>query len=690
MPTSSRKRALVAAAVIAVLAIVVVWWRHGRGADHGAGADGASGSDLAAAGTGGDDTPGGPVRPIHTGITGDDDPTIIAAGAPAVVEGVVRDAATKAPIPNADVAFWSKRGELTTESGADGHYKLDVTTGAWSARAATGDDGLSVALLVRVDAPHVVVDLDVQKLAHLHGVVRDAVTHAPVSGAVVSVEPAEKAVREALDATAGLAVQSGGDGSYKLSVPPGEVRLMATAPGKLGHRALPAVAPGADAVADLELRSNVSIDGHVVDGKGAGVAGAKVTVFLAIADIDLNHNRTITTGADGRFEAHGLEPGTLTLVAKTDDGGATEPKLMDISGGDLHDLVLTMSPAVAIRGHVKYSDGRAAPGAVVKVRRSGLAGLFAEAASDKDGRFELKGPSSSTYDLTASTENGTARLLGAAPDTDIELVIRIPGGIRGKVHTKTAPVADYTVAIDQMTLAGNERGQNPPPPQRYTPADGTFEWPHLDPGTYELTVRGGGAVAHVHGVAVPERDWATLDVLLDAAVGLSGRVHAGDKPIASARVDAGCTGASAITGADGDFAFPDAPAGDCAITISADGFATAQRRAHAGTPLDVDLAAAAKGKTDLTGIGVALEPWKGAAHVIGVLAPSAQQLQPGDVIEQVDGVDAASLGFAGMIASIRGDAGTHVKLKVKRGATEVELDLVRARFTYDGKAPGVA
>jgi hypothetical protein len=486
-------------------------------------------------------------------------------------------------------------------------------------------------------------------------------------------------------------VQSGGDGSYRLAVPPGEVRLLATAQGRLGHRAVPAVAPGADAVADLELHNNVSIAGHVVDGKGAAVAGATVTVFLAIYDVDLNHKRTVTTGADGRFEARDLEPGTLTIDAHTADGGATEPRMLDLSAiGDQHDLVLTLSSAVAIRGHVKFSDGRAAPGAVVKLRRTGVAGVVAETQTDKDGLFEARGPGGSKYEISAQNEYGTARVYDVAADGDIELVIRVPGGIRGTVHTKSGPVADFTVAIDQMTLAGNERGQTPPPAQRYTPADGKFEWAHLDPGTYELTVRGGGGVAHVHAVAVPERDWANVDVVLDAAVGLSGVVHNGDKPVASARVDAACTGASAITGADGSFAFPDAPAGDCAITISADGFASAQRSAHAGTPLDVDLAGAAKGKTDLTGIGVRLEPWKGAAHVVGVIAPSAQQLQPGDVIEQVDGVDVASLGFAGLIASIRGDAGTHVKLKVRRGANEVVLDLVRARFTYDGTAPGVA
>jgi len=511
-----RKRTALLGGVIAIVAIaIVVWWARGGGssAKHDATGDGS------AAASGSDDDPwgsgSGPKKPIRSGVVADDDPTIASTGAPAVVDGIVRDATTKQPIAGAEVAYWSKKGELTTESGGDGHYSIEVTTGAWNARATLGDDAMSHAHVVRVDAPKVTVDLEIEKLAHVHGIVRDASTHAPLAGVEVSVEPAEHAAREALEATVGRSMLSGADGSYKLASPAGEVRLKASAQGKLGHKAIPNVAPGADVTADLELNRDVAIDGKVVDEKGAPVAGAIVTVFLAVWDIDLNHKRTITTGADGRFAAKDLEPGMMTIDARGTDGSASEAKQFDISKGDVHDYVLTLSSPVAMRGKVTYADGRAATGATVRVRRSGVAGLFAETASATDGTFEVSGPRLSRYDFDATNEYGRARLYGVGTDDKIALVIHVPGGIRGHVKTKSGAATDYTVSIDRIQPADNQRTLDVPAPQRYTPTDGVFEWPKLDPGTYDLTVRGTGGVVALKGVVVPDGAWIDVDALLE-------------------------------------------------------------------------------------------------------------------------------------------------------------------------------
>src|SRR5262249_45071979 len=99
-----RRKAWIAAAVIAAIAIALVVWRRGGSSDRASGGgDGASGSDDAS-GTGeGDPWSKRPKAPIH-GVAADDDPTIASFGAPAVVEGTVRDSATQQPAPTADVA----------------------------------------------------------------------------------------------------------------------------------------------------------------------------------------------------------------------------------------------------------------------------------------------------------------------------------------------------------------------------------------------------------------------------------------------------------------------------------------------------------------------------------------------------------------------------------------------------------
>ena len=682
----------IAAAVIAVIAIaLVVWWRRGGSSDHAAGGGGASGSDEAAGSASDDPWTKRPKAPIH-GVAADDDPTIVSFGAPATVEGTVRDAATKQPVPNADVAFWSKRGELTTTAGGDGHYKLDLTTGAWNARASVADTMLSKAQVVRVDAPHLTVDLEVDKLAHVHGIVRDAQTHAPVGGADVAVDPPTKEESEALEATVGRATLTASDGSYKLAAMPGELRVEATAPGKIAHRSLPAIAPGADVTLDLELHANADIDGRVVDAKGAGVGGATVSMFVSLGDIDLNKKSTLTTGADGRFAVKGMMPGTLVIEARTDDGAATDPKVIDLAQQAGKDIVLVLAPAAPLRGHVAYGDGSPARDAQVRVHRTGLATLFASTNTDKDGNFEVHGPSNGRFIIDAISEYGTAHLIDATTDVVNQLVIHVPGGIRGKVHTKTGAVKDFTVAIDHIRPAGNARDIPPPAPQRYTPADGAFEWPKLDPGTYDLTVRVEGQVtSHVTGVVVPDGAWANIDVAIDAkgAVGLTGIVHAGDKPIAGARVDATCTGGQQMTAADGTFLFADAGGGSCALTITADGYATTLRTALAGVPTDIELAPG-HGKTEIDGVGVILQPYQDSARVVGVLSPQAAPLHVGDVIVAIDGNAAAGMRFGQILALVRGDAGTTCRLTVERGGAKLDVEIVRGKISSSGVDPGMA
>ncbi len=579
----------------AILALVVALFFGGRAAIVGGGGGGGSSSDPGS-GAGSDEAsgadPGGaPRRPLHGPGGGDGDPTAIAMG-PAVVEGTVRDAVTHQPVAGAQVVFWNKQGEQTTDSRADGHYRIEITVGPWSCGASDGAERITYPQSVKVNPSNPPIDLELQQLAHVHGTVRDAAGRA-IAGADVTYEHKDRAVREAFDGSIGRVAQTDAGGGYELAVLPGEVRLRANAPHQLAHRVLPGVAPGADVLADLVLAKLVSIDGRVVDAHGAPVAGAEVTAFVAVIDVDLNAKRVLTSDADGRFAAAGLNPGWLTLSARTGDGAMSKVvPMVELVHGDLHDLILTMVPPGPISGRVVYGDDSPARSAQIKASRVGYAGTWAETSTDDSGAFTFQGPTDGNFDIVATAAAGTGRAQGATAAAPVEIVIHVPGGLRGYVHADKVAATDYTVAIDRFVPAEGQRGVTTPPPQRFMVADGRFEWAHLDDGTYALTVHAAGAAAAHVSATITDGKWTDLDVPLETGAGTTGRVHAGDKPIANARLDVACTGGSTVTSADGRFQLADLPAGGCPVTITADGYAIAHGTAKPGTPLAAAIEAA--------------------------------------------------------------------------------------------------
>jgi hypothetical protein len=690
MPT--RRTLAIGAAILAIAALLA--WRTGVIGGGGAATDREPAATSGAAAAADDDPWTRDPRLRARRGSGEVDPNAPELGT-ATVTGVVKDQASQRPVGGAEVVFWSKAGELSTTTGEDGRYRLDVPFGGWRARASAGDDALAHSQTVHVNARTIAVDLELERLGHVHGVVTDSAGR-PVAGAEVTNQGADKGAQEALDATVGRAVLTDGAGRYRLAVVAGEVRVVATAEGKLGHKALPAVAAGADVEADLTLAGLATIDGTVVDDQGKPVAGAVVTAFVTILDIDLNVRRQVATGADGRFIVIDLDPGLLTLDARTTDGAAAPGRQLALDHGDVHNLVLTLTAAGVLAGQVTYSDGHPAGGAEIKVKRMNIAETFATTTADRDGKWSVRGPVATQFDVTAKDEYGVARAEYAVVGTPVELVIQVPGGLRGVVHTsKGAPITDFTVVIDRVVRPGNARAVAGPPPQRFTASDGKFEWPHLETGLYDLTFRApGAAAAHRQAVAVPDSAWADVDVALDAGATVTGVVHGNEttkgEPIANARIDARCAGTSTSTDAHGGFTIADLPPGPCAIAVTAAGYAAVELRAEPGTPLDVALARGGDDTSEVVGVGAILEPFKDGARVVRVISTRAGGLAVGDVVVAVEGTAAATLGFAGIVSRLRGDVGSTVHVTVHRGTDDLDLALPRLRFAVPGVNPGLA
>src|SRR5262249_50930243 len=199
-----------------------------------------------------------------------------------------------------------------------------------------------------------------------------------------------RAVATASDGAPGLLARSGGDGSSGLAVLPGPVGRRAPAAHKLGHRVVPGVARGADVQADLVVLDQVAVDGRVVDESGKPVAGVPVTAYVALIDIGYDVKRVAPTDADGRFRFINLNPGLLTINARSDDGAMTRNNdMIELVHGDVHDVVLVMIHAAAVRGRVAYEDGSPARHVPVKVMRVWHGGIWAETSTGDDGTFEV-------------------------------------------------------------------------------------------------------------------------------------------------------------------------------------------------------------------------------------------------------------------------------------------------------------
>ncbi len=394
----------------------------------------------------------------------------------------------------------------------------------------------------------------------------DDTSRTPLAGADVGAVPRGLRdlvfVEEVLDATHAV---TDADGNYVLEhVPPGEVDVLAIAPGHL-----PAKGPstwiadrGRADVADFELARGELVSGRVVDSSGAPIAGAQVRwnmIDMSKFQFDFSFAPLLAqavkgfeypkTDADGRFTAGpfagdppfsiefwktGFEnqkvkwdpksPGELTIVMKS--GGAVEGIVMDSTS---HEPVTSFS----ISGTDRIDADAEAPG-----RMNPFAGGLS--VESKDGTFHVAPVKSGKISLDFAApgylatsvedievqEGQTTRGVIVALDRGATIVGRVLGA-------NDAPLAGAQVFAKSAEPTSNANGkkrrgvdtnqiveQAPPGVTDYlvalgflgdravsTKADGTFKLTGVPPGK---TI-----VVATHRDYVPKRS-SPIDVALDA------------------------------------------------------------------------------------------------------------------------------------------------------------------------------
>ena len=164
----------------------------------------------------------------------------------------------------------------------------------------------------------------------------------------------------------------------------------------------------------VRLEKAGQIGGRVVDKKGEPVADAVVALYWTMVKRDdgkgeygnfvsvyfspLQERFRATTDADGRWKMDGLPAGGEANVSLTD------PRFVKVDAkitiGQNAEKPLIARPAANVEGRVVFPDGRPAPDVQVMAQGQDNNNGWAQATTDKDGKFLLTGLPNGSFNVS--------------------------------------------------------------------------------------------------------------------------------------------------------------------------------------------------------------------------------------------------------------------------------------------------
>lgn len=264
---------------------------------------------------------------------------------------------------------------------------------------------------------------------------------------------------------------------------------------------------------DLVLADVGALEGRVVDGAGAPLAGVRVATGpealsvwnMTFPDPDLlaEKEAETLTDAQGRYRLAPLERGTKTVVAASAAHGATVRSSVEVGEATvLADIALGAAGVLA--GRIEWEDGKPLAGArVFALDADSRNGTLFSTLSGPDGAFRLPHLEGDPLRVGAWFEGVMSLPQKAVPSGTLDLVLRLPvvGGLTGRVVRQAdgRPVARFGVRLEL---------QDPKEPfttrflrltldkvvgaATFAAADGTFRLPLLARGSYVVVVSAQG------------------------------------------------------------------------------------------------------------------------------------------------------------------------------------------------------
>ncbi len=303
------------------------------------------------------------------------------------------------PVANAEVAI-DTRARMQyfvaeTTSDDEGAFSIPDLAASGTVYLQARAEGFVPEAPIAVEMPPE-GDIEVAMAAErrLKGVVLDARDDAPVAGARVFLE-----AQQSRDVGSGMVNMprhignetTDSSGNFVVDGIAGGSQLELTVSASGLQRARKEVAVPADVDPEpvvVRLEPGLELRGRVLteDGEPAPSLGVMAGPASQTSDVRSYHSYSQTTsGPDGRFLFDDLTPGSVVVLAQSDDGRRTREVA---EAGQSDEVVLRFEPGLTIVGIVLDPESAPVPAAFVGVRGE-CAQNFQRCETAADGRFEL-------------------------------------------------------------------------------------------------------------------------------------------------------------------------------------------------------------------------------------------------------------------------------------------------------------
>jgi protocatechuate 3,4-dioxygenase beta subunit/5-hydroxyisourate hydrolase-like protein (transthyretin family) len=374
----------------------------------------------------------------------------------------------------------------------------------------------------------------------------------------------------------------------------------------------------------VTIPSGIVIKGRVADSEKHPLSGVMVVPVEHADQYDgmvqsalrsANASDHAQSAADGTFSFR-VAPGSYDIVFRRDGYVARILRKIDLKDGVLP-LDVTLETAVEISGRALRPDGTPLQGASLNAW-AGQTFNQDPAITGADGSFTLTGLSSSTYTVSVSKmdEGLSTSKTVHAPAKDI--VLQTEEGNRVSaivVDDKQQPVLEFRAGMSVTQVNGNQIYRQPAAMQEFHTTDGQVVLEHNRPGTFDLVVDATGFAVKRVPIRVEEgKNVEGVEVALTRGVSLTVRVvDPSGSPVTGAMVrEVPAAGGPAMgpqdfgllrnaTDANGECLFQDVDPAEKTFAISRLGYSLEKKTiklADAVTHLDVTL----KSAKTLTGV----------------------------------------------------------------------------------------
>ncbi len=428
----------------------------------------------------------------------------------------------------------------------------------------------------------------------------------PVAGAVVELShPPAGFFDHGTGPTGNPTATAAEDGRFTFdAVAAGRFDLTARAPGFAPTR-IRGVEIGAERgetdLGTVILEPGATLEGQVVDARGAPVAGIAVSAFDASRRMLEGLVGTTTTDPAGRFQFDDLAPGTVRVTANRPTGVSASLDRVPVPSPEPIRLVLPGGDRFA--GRVVDEAGRSIGGARLVDDRFSIGseaiGDFMTPAwmTDDEGRFAFETSVQGILTVKVSAEGFASRTIG-----DLAALAAEGGGeaviVLGRAETLAGrvldpdgrPVSDAVLValegLTELSPAELDRVEMPGAPRARTDGEGRYAFTDLGRGEYVLRASHPKYLSTSRRIEVLAGS-NLVDVVLEPGLRLAGRVvtETGE-PLLGAFVLLRPARQGELrettTGSEGNFEFAGLGAGSYLVTARKEGFAE-------GGPREVDL-----------------------------------------------------------------------------------------------------